>query len=175
MKQALFSIAIFTSIFLSCAKKDSVVSPLKSIEGKWRMTIVKDNVSGFTTIKPSTVQGDVDITFTSTGLTSGIFSGNTPTNNIWQNDYSIGNNMTISIRNLNMTKVAETSWGSEFVDHIRNSSEYSFERDGKLSIKTINKTLTFKKIVTPDLHLALVHCGQMVKFPALLRSCCSIN
>ena len=146
MKQALFSIAILTSILISCSKRDSVVSPLTSIEGKWRMTIVKDNVSGFTTIKPSTVQGDVDVTFTSTGLTSGIFSGNTPTNNILQNDYSIGNNMTISFQNLNMTKVTETSWGSGFVDHIRSSREYSFERDGKLSIKTINKTLTFKKL-----------------------------
>jgi len=146
MKQTLFSIAMLTSLLLSCSKRDSVVSPLTSIEGKWRMTIVKDNVSGFTTINPSTFQGDVDITFTSTGLTSGIFSGNTPTNNIWQSDYSKGNNMTISIQNLNMTKVAETSWGSEFVDHIRSSREYSFESDGKLSIKTINKTLTYKKL-----------------------------
>lgn len=110
------------------------------------MTMVKDNISGLTTIKPSSVQGDVDITFTSNSLTNGIFSGNTPTNDIWQNDYSIGHNMTISIQNLSMTKVAETSWGNEFVDHIRNSHEYSFGIDGRLSIKTISKTLIFKKL-----------------------------
>jgi len=145
MKHTLFTITILTLILLSCSKKDSENPVPASIEGKWRMTIVKDNVSGLATIKPSSVQGDVDITFTFTGLTNGVFSGNTPTNNIWQNDYSIGNR-TISIPNLAMTKVAENSWGREFVDHIRNSREYFFETDGKLSIKTISKTLTFKKL-----------------------------
>jgi len=145
MKQALFIIAFLTSTLFSC-KRDSLGSMPPSLDGKWRMTIVKDNVSGLTTTKPSSVQGDVDITFTSTSLTNGIFSGNTPTNDIWQNDYSIGNNMTLSIPNLAMTKVAETSWGREFVDHIRNSQKYSFEINGRLSIKTISKTITFKKL-----------------------------
>lgn len=146
MKHSLFFITILTLTLLSCSKKDSVNTVPASIEGKWRMTMVKDNVSGLATIKPSSIQGDVDITFTSTDLTNGIFSGNTPTNDIWPNDYSIGNKMTISIPNLAMIKVAETSWGSEFVDHIRNSREYFFETDGKLSTKTISKILTFKKL-----------------------------
>lgn len=146
MKRTLYSIAIITLTFFSCSKKDSTDSIPASIEGNWRMIIVKDNVSGLATTKPSSVQGDVDITFTSVSLSTGIFSGNTPTNEIWQNDYSMGNNRAISMQNLSMTKVAETSWGREFVDHIRNSREYFFETDGKLSIKTINKTLTFKKL-----------------------------
>ena len=63
-----------------------------------------------------------------------------------QNDYSIGANQSLSIPNLNMTKVMETTWGAEFVNNIRNSQEYSFEPGGRLTIKTINKTLTFKKL-----------------------------
>lgn len=42
--------------------------------------------------------------------------------------------------------MAGTPRGSEFVDHIRNSREYFFETDGKLSTKTISKILTFKKL-----------------------------
>lgn len=143
MKRALFSIAILTLTFFSCSKDD--LADL-SIEGKWRMTRVKDNVSGLAITKPSSVQGDVDITFALAGLSNGVFSGYTPTNEIWQNNYSTGTNRTLTIECLSMTKVAETSWGNEFVDHIRNSQKYFFETDGKLSIKTISKTLTFRKL-----------------------------
>lgn len=82
MKHSLFSITILTLTLISCSKKDSVNTVPASIEGKWRMTMVKDNVSGLSTIKPSSIQGDVDITFTLIDLTNGIFSGNTPTNDI---------------------------------------------------------------------------------------------
>lgn len=146
MKQVVISIAIFTVTFFSCSRNNSTSGVQTVLDGKWRMIIVKDNVSGLIITKPSSIQGDVDITFASTGLTNGVFSGNTPTNEIAQNDYSLGNNMTISIPNLAMTKVAETSWGTEFVDHIRTSQQYAIELNGNLSIKTISKTLTFKKL-----------------------------
>ena len=67
-------------------------------------------------------------------------------NSIMQNDYSIGANQSLSIPNLNMTKVMETTWGAEFVDNIRDAQQYSFEAGGRLQIKTINKTLIFKKL-----------------------------
>jgi len=109
------------------------------------MLHVKDNASGLTTTKSSSIQNDVDITFTSTNSSIGTFIGNTPTNDIWKNEYSIGANQTICIPNLAMTKVAETSWGILFVNNIRSSQEYSFEVGGLLNIKTTNKTLTFHK------------------------------
>jgi hypothetical protein len=146
MKQIFFSIAILSLVLVSCSKKESADPVLNSIEGAWRMVIVKDNVSGLAITKPSSVQGNVDIIFTPASLTNGIFSGHTPTNDIQQNDYSTGSDRTISIPNLSMTKVAETTWGNEFVAHIRNSREYYFETDGNLSIKTISKTLTFKRL-----------------------------
>jgi hypothetical protein len=52
----------------------------------------------------------------------------------------------MSIPDLGMTKVAETSWGNEFVKNIRDAREYSFEVGGKLNIKTAEKTLTFQKL-----------------------------
>lgn len=110
------------------------------------MILVKDNTSGLTLTKPSSIQGDVDITFTSTNSTMGIFFGNTPTNDIWQNDYSIGANQAIAISVLSMTKVGETSWGKQFVDNILTSQNYSFESGDRLTIKTTNKTLTFRKL-----------------------------
>ena len=144
MKQVIFPIAVICLTLFSCKKTDSVDSTIALLDGKWRMIIVKENVSGFTILKPSTIQGDVDITFTSS--TNGTFAGNTPTNEIWQNNYSIGANQAITIPNLSMTKVGETSWGNEFVDNIRSSQEYSFQIGGQLNIKATSKTLTFRKL-----------------------------
>lgn len=110
------------------------------------MILVKENTSGFMISKPSSIQGDVDITFTSTSATNGTFIGNTPTNIIHKNDYSIGTNQSLIIPDLGMTKVGETTWGKEFVDNIRSAREYSFEIDGKLNIKTTKNTLTFRKL-----------------------------
>lgn len=146
MKQIFFLIAIIGLTLVSCKKTDSVDPIPTSLDGKWRMIIVKENASGSTTTKPSSIQGDVDITFTSTSTTNGTFIGNTPTNDIWQNDYSIGANQSMTIPVLAMTKVMETSWGNEFVNNIRSSQEYSFEIGGRLNIKTTNKTLTFRKL-----------------------------
>ncbi len=145
MKQLLFLVATIGATLFSCTKADSCDPMPASLDGKWRMIIVKENSSGLTTIKPSSIQGDVDIIFASTNATNGTFTGNTPTNYIMQNDYSIGANRSLSIPNLNMTKVMETTWGAEFVDNIRNSQEYSFDADGRLTIKTMDKTLTFKR------------------------------
>ena len=146
MKQIFFLIAIIGLALLSCRKTGSLDPIPTSLDGKWRMIIVKENASGSTTTKPSSIQGDVDIIFTSTSTTNGTFIGNTPTNDIWQNDYSIGANQALTIPNLSMTKVMETSWGNEFVNNIRSSQEYSFEIGGRLNIKTTNKTLTFRKL-----------------------------
>ena len=60
-----------------------------SLDGKWRMIIVKDNMSSLTTTKPSSIPGEVEITFTSTNATNGTFVGITPSNDILQNDYLI--------------------------------------------------------------------------------------
>ncbi|MCY7421593.1 MAG: hypothetical protein LH478_07600 [Chitinophagaceae bacterium] len=146
MKHIFFLITIIGLTLLSCKKTASIDPIPTSLDGKWKMVIVKENVSGLTTLKPSSIQGDVDITFTSANATTGTLFGHTPTNEISLNDYSIGTNQSLTIPNLSMTKVGETSWGEEFVDNIRNSQEYSFEIGGKLNIKTTNKTLTFRKL-----------------------------
>jgi hypothetical protein len=146
MKQIFFLFAIISLSLLSCKKTNSVDSTPASLDGKWRMIIVKENASGITTIKPSSIQGEVEISFTSTSMTNGTFIGNTPTNDIGQNDYSTGANQSISIPVLSMTKVMETSWGNEFVDNIRSSQNYSFETSSRLAIRTTNKTLLFQKL-----------------------------
>jgi len=146
MKQIFFLAAIICLTLLSCKKEHSTDPIPTLLDGKWRMIIVKDNATGLTTIKPSSIQGEVEITFTSTNSTMGTFIGNTPTNDIWQNDYSIGANQAITIQVLAMTKVGETSWGKEFVDNICTSQKYSLEIGGELNIKTTKKTLTFRKL-----------------------------
>src|SRR5206468_12120050 len=89
MKQIFFFIAIISLTLFSCKKTNSDDPVPTSLDGKWRMILVKDNASGLTTTKPSSIQGDAEIKFTSTSMTNGTFVGNTPTNDIWENDYSI--------------------------------------------------------------------------------------
>jgi hypothetical protein len=145
MKKILSLVVLFGLIQVGCKKTNKSDSVPTSLNGKWRMIIVKENATGLTSTKPSSIHGDVEITFTSTSTTNGTFIGNTPTNEIAQNDYSIGPNQSLSIPNLGMTKVGETSWGNEFVENIRDAEEYSFEV-GKLNIKTSEKTLIFQKL-----------------------------
>ena len=146
MKKILFLAAIISLIQIACTKPNSSDPTPTALDGKWRMILVKDNTSGLTTAKPSSIQNDVVITFTSINSTNGTFTGNTPTNDIWQSEYSIGANQTISVPYLAMTKVGETSWGILFVDNIRSSREYIFEVGGILNIRTTTKTLTFQKL-----------------------------
>ena len=146
MKYLFSSIALVILMLFSCNKPSHIQhTDTTSIEGKWRMITVQDVSSGLITTKPSAIQGDVDITFTSEG-TNGTFIGNTPTNTIGQNEYSIGTNQAMSIPNLSMTKVMETTWGDEFVKNIRDTREYNFYTDGRLNIKTTNTILTFRKL-----------------------------
>lgn len=146
MKKILFIISLIGLTQFSCTRSDSCDPTPTSLNGKWRMIIVIDNMSGSSTTKPTSIQGDVDIIFTSSSSTTGTFVGNTPTNEIGSGDYSVGPNQSLTILNLGITKRAETSWGSEFVDNIRSSQEYTFENCGRLNIKTTNKTLTFQKL-----------------------------
>lgn len=145
MKKVLLLILLFGLTQIGCKKSNTSDSVPTSLNGKWRMIIVKDNATGLITTKPSSIQSDVDITFTSTNPTSGTFIGNTPTNEIGKSDYSIGANQTITIHDLLMTQISETSWGMEFVKNFGSSKEYSFGIGGRLNIKTENKTLTFQK------------------------------
>jgi hypothetical protein len=146
MKQIFVLAALISLTQIACVKSNSSDPAPASLDGKWEMILVEDNASGLITTKQPTIQNEVDITFASTNSTGGTFFGNTPTNDIGQNEYSIGANQTISIPALAMTKVGETSWGSLFVDNIRSSRVYRFEIGGILNIGTTNKTLTFRKL-----------------------------
>jgi hypothetical protein len=145
MKQVFFIVSAISLALLSCTKPASPDQVMASLEGTWRMMMVKDNASSLIITKPSSVSGEVEIIFTPSG-TAGTFTGKTPTNDIWQNDYSTGANQSLTIPCLSMTKVAETTWGEEFVDNIRSAQLYNFESGGLLNIRTTNKTLTFKKL-----------------------------
>jgi len=145
MKTVIILISLMALITGSCKKINSECNTAL-LDGKWRMIAVKEITSGLLTTKPSSISGDVDITFTSLNAVNGILTGKTPTNEIGQNSYSTGPNRTITIPALAMTKVMETSWGEEFVDNIRNSQQYSFDNSGRLNINTTNKTLIFQKL-----------------------------
>ncbi|MEO8568783.1 MAG: hypothetical protein ABI419_06600, partial [Ginsengibacter sp.] len=114
MKRSLFLIVIVGLVLFSCKKNTSDLIS-SSLDGTWRMIFVKDNVSNTVMTKPASLYGDVIITFVSGNFSTGVFNGNTPTNDLGPDRYSLGANRTLFISSLSMTKVAETSWGLQFV------------------------------------------------------------
>ena len=140
---AFMLLALFT--MNSCKKSDHCGSTPTSLAGTWKMVLVKDNTSGVETSKPSALNGDVIISFSPVNSTQGSMSGNSPSNQLGPNDYTLGPNQAISIPSLTMTKIAETSWGKQFVDNIRSADAYSFGACSRLVIKTASKDLHFEK------------------------------
>ena len=136
----LLSIAILGS---SCEKS---VLDNATLRGTWKMVLVKNNTTGALEVKASTIDKDVIFILVPAEGNRGIFSGKTPSNDFGPNEYLLGGGQTISTPNLSMTKVAETSWGELFVNNIRNTKQYSFEADGKLTLLTTTKILTFQKL-----------------------------
>lgn len=144
MKGSIIFMILVGLIFFSCEKSSST-AVLHSIEGTWKMIIVRDIATDSHMIKPITVPGDVILSFDPIDSTKGVFSGNTPTNSFGPDFYSLTDPQNISIPVMNMTKVAETSWGQLFVDNIREASSYSFS-EGNLNIQTAGKILIFQRV-----------------------------
>jgi hypothetical protein len=145
MKRTLF-IAFLGLTLFSCRKSnDGPLAGFPDLAGTWKMVLVKENNTGLSISKPSTVTGDVQITIMHTTGNNGEYNGHTPTNTIMDNAFSVGDNRTISFPSLGMTQVMETQWGLYFVLHISSSTEYSMY-DNKLAIKTANLTLIFERV-----------------------------
>ena len=141
---ALMSLALF-----SCSRNGDhlLVANNLSLEGNWRMVTVRDNSSGFMHTKPGAITGDVDITFVPVAPGKGFINGKTPTNELFKdcNQYTLGEGDKIAIPCISVTKVAETSWGLDFLQNITKSDSYSIEPDGKLRIHAEKKTLYFER------------------------------
>jgi hypothetical protein len=126
-----------------CKKGNPAISMAGDLAGNWRMVSVKDNSTNITTVKPSTITGNVDINFTFSSSDAGLMSGVTPTNSLNAN-YSTGGNRALSIPAISATKIIETTWGHMFLDNIPYSRDFMFDPDSRLNINTsTNKTLTF--------------------------------
>ena len=139
---------LFLSILFlinSCKKSDSSNSSEPVLSGSWRMVLVKDLATGAVLSKPSTINGDVEITFKSINLTTGNIIGKTPTNTLSAN-YAIGDNSTISIPTLSFSEAMETTWGNLFLNNVTSSHHYIFETTGGLNINTTNKIFIFQKL-----------------------------
>ncbi len=96
MKRSLILIPVLSLILFSCKKNVSdLISP--SLDGTWKMILVKDNAINTIMTKPASLYGDVIITFVSNDLSKGAFNGNTPTNELGPDIYSLGSNRTIFI------------------------------------------------------------------------------
>jgi hypothetical protein len=130
---------------LSCEKsyQDIAGDP---IAGKWKMIVVKDNATTLSTTRPASTPGDVILTITVLNASTYSLTGNTPTNEISEGYFMVAPERKMIFGALSMTKVAETVWGSLFVDHIRDAQQYNFPARGRLDIQTSLKMLSFVKL-----------------------------
>ena len=109
--------------------------------------MVKDNATGSILVKPPNVIPDVEISFTSTGSTTGIFFGHTPGNTIHDSEYTTDPGQSLHVVSMDMTKFMEPPpWGPAFYDNFRDSQSYNFDANGRLNVITINKTLIFQRL-----------------------------
>lgn len=145
MKKLLLFALVICLAQIAC-QPESAAPAGNLFNGTWRMLFVKDNSTGAVTTKPSSITADVDITFVSANETTGSFTGQTPSNIIDKGNYVTGSNRTITIPSMSMTKVAENSWGTFFVDNILSSESYGFDSQTMLTIRTKNMRLTFQKL-----------------------------
>jgi hypothetical protein len=138
----------FICLTLFACKKDnssSATPAVADLAGKWRMISVKDNATNIITTKPSTISGNVNITFTFSSSVAGLMSGVTPTNSL-NAAYSTGSNGALLIPAVSATKVIETTWGQMFLENITHSRDFTFDTQGRLLINAAtNKTLTFAR------------------------------
>jgi hypothetical protein len=144
MKRFIYLFILLGPAILACNKPGSPDGQTE-LAGNWRMIRVTDNLSGVSLVKPAGVAGEVQILFAPASANGGSFRGNTPTNDIENNIYATGPGQSLSIPNLSMTKVMETSWGNEFVANIRDARSYRINGRDQLIIRTKEKELFFER------------------------------
>lgn len=139
-------VAVMALALFSCSRDadDDLLTTTGDLEGNWRMVAVRDNTTGFTHVKPGAITGDVDVTFVAVNATNGFLNGRTPSNT-FGGDYRLGEIDVITIAALAYSKVAETSWGLDFLNNASKADTYAFEQSGRLRIHTEKKTLIFKR------------------------------
>jgi len=144
MKKAVLFALVICLIQMAC--QPAAIAPVPgSLNGNWKMILVKNNASGSTTLKPASVQSDVEITFTPASSILGSFKGKTINNNFF-GDYTIGSYQTMAVPIMGRTDVMETVWGSFLMDNLRTAQYYSFQAGNQLIIITEKVTLTFEKL-----------------------------
>ena len=148
LKEAMSRYIIALCILLitaSCEKNGA--NSTKSIEGRWKMISIVDNVTNTVQSKPPSITGDVEIQFNFTGsFTGNINDSKTPSNEIYGGDFSVTDDRGLSIGPYGMTKVYETSWGLVFLQEVNNVHTYFFDTPTRLNLKTATNTLVFIKM-----------------------------
>lgn len=138
MKALLF---LFMPVLLFSCKREAREEG--NLDGTWVMVSVVENSTNRLHTRPSDLK-DVVIRFQRTAPSGGTISGDTPSNTIYASSYTASADRELSIPALNMTKVAENTWGRLFVDDISAAERYHFE-GGSLWITTANRKLAFRR------------------------------
>ena len=133
-------------IFLASCDKDGVKTD-KSVGGRWKMVSVVDNLTNTVQSKPGSITADVELQLTFTSTFAGSTANTkTPSNTVFDGDFTVTDDRGISIGPFGMTKVGESSWGAAFLKNIYNVHTYFLDNPDKLNLKTEHETLVFVKM-----------------------------
>jgi hypothetical protein len=145
MKRPGLLVSLLALVLFSCTDKDAAI-PITNdtLEGSWRMIAVKDHNTGLIHFKPGAITGDVDISIVAVNNERGFINGKTPTNTL-NGGYTVSNKNLINFGPMMASKVAETSWGLDFLYSVESADTYAFDLDGKLMLHTEKKTLFFER------------------------------
>lgn len=137
---------ILSVLLLSGCTKEDITS--ESIEGKWVLTLYKNNVTGKTikkTANNSLENRDNFITFHPINGTRGIFGGNTAANS-FSGEYSADGQGNFTIFQYLTTEVGEPFWGGNFTEIIHASSFKVKGRKLTVYYNSGNNSLVFDRV-----------------------------
>src|SRR5687768_16663922 len=117
-------------LFFSCTPELEPAAP-QHIRSTWKMKYVMENRTGFLHTEPANSK-EVDISFIPINESEGHIYGHTPTNEIFGSWYVLPGPRLFTLKELKMTKMAETAWGALFVDNILAAETIHIDHTGLL-------------------------------------------
>lgn len=148
MKISMISVISLLTLLISCRKDADSPAVQNSLEGEWKLVMVKDKGTGDQFFKLPGTSGDVVIRFSGNN-----FSGHTLINNLADGEYTFVNGSELTIGSFATTKVIEDQWGSMFLTVLQSCGLQSFSPCRSSKVSFMGNMLVIQSPLRYDLTL----------------------
>lgn len=135
-------------LFVGCKKEETPSTSQNSLDGEWKLVMVKDKGTGDQFFKLPGTSGDVVIRFSGNN-----FSGHTLINNLADGEYTFVNGSELTIGSFAMTKVMEDQWGGMFLTVLQSCGLQSFSPCRSSKVSFMGNMLVIQSPLRYDLTL----------------------